>query len=200
MLMQPKSPSPDFDFMLKDQPARRRVLPMPNLSRPVKIALAVLLAIVLLIVISSVLSSRNAGKTQPFISVLARGQETLRVTSEAQQLQLQDPQTQALAATAATALASDKQQLLTYLVKSRYKISAKSLGADNDKTADTSLQTAAQNNGLDGAYVSYMKNALGKYESDIQAAYKIAGPNGQKILNDMSISTTTLLDSPPLKS
>jgi hypothetical protein len=198
--MQPQSPNKDFDFMLKEQPQRRRILPSFNLSKPIKIALAVVLAIVFLIVISSVLSGRNAGKTQPFIGVLARGQETLRVTAEVQQLQLQDPQTQAMASTAASALASDKQQLLNYLARNHSKVSAAALGADNDKTSDASLQAAAQNNGLDSAYVTYLRDSLNKYETDIQTAYKTAGPNGQKLLNDISISTTTLLNSPPLKS
>jgi len=198
--MQPQSPNPDFDFMLKDQPAKRRVLPSLNLSRPVKIGLGIVAAILVIIIISSLLSGRNAGKTQPFIDVLARGQETLRVTSEVQQLQLQDPQTQTMAATAAAALASDKQELLSYLTKNHIKVGAKALGADNDKTTDTSLQTAAQNNNLDTAYAAYMRDALGKYETDIQTAYKTAGPNGKKILNDASISTTTLLNSPPLKT
>jgi hypothetical protein len=198
--MQPQSPNKDFDFMLKEQPQRRRILPSFNLSKPIKIALAVVLAIVFLIVISSVLSGRKAGKTQPFIGVLARGQETLRVTAEVQQLQLQDPQTQAMASTAASALASDKQQLLNYLARNHSKVSAAALGADNDKTSDASLQAAAQNNGLDSAYVTYLRDSLNKYETDIQTAYKTAGPNGQKLLNDISISTTTLLNSPPLKS
>jgi hypothetical protein len=198
--MQPKSPSPDFDFMLKEQPQRRRILPMPNLSKPVKIVLGVIIAIILLIVISSALSGRKAGKIQPFMGVLARGQETLRVTSEVQQLQLQDPQTQALAATAASALASDKQELLSYLVKNHDKVSAKALAADNDTAADANLKTAGQNNGLDSAYVTYMREALNKYENDVQAAYKTAGPNGKNLLNNISISTTTLLNSPPLKS
>jgi hypothetical protein len=188
--MQPQSPNKDFDFMLKEQPQRRRILPSFNLSKPIKIALAVVLAIVFLIVISSVLSGRKAGKTQPFIGVLARGQETLRVTAEVQQLQLQDPQTQAMASTAASALASDKQQLLNYLARNHSKVSAAALGADNDKTSD----------GLDSAYVTYLRDSLNKYETDIQTAYKTAGPNGQKLLNDISISTTTLLNSPPLKS
>lgn len=198
--MQPKSPSPDFDFMLKDPPKRRRLLPMPNFSRPVKIILSVIIVIVALVVVSSVLSGRKAGKYQPFINVLARGQETLRVTSEVQQLQLQDPQTQALAATTASALASDKQQLIDYLQKNHDKVGAKALAADDDTTSDANLKTAAQNNGLDAAYVTYLKDALNRYENDVQTAYKTAGPNGKNLLNSISISTTTLLNSPPLKS
>jgi hypothetical protein len=198
--MQPKSPSPDFDFMLKDQPQQRRGLRLPNFSKPVKIILGVIIAIILLIIGSSALSGRGAGKTQPLLDVLARGQETLRITSYAQQLQLQDPQTQATAATVSSALASDKQQLIAYLAKNNVKVTPKVLAADADKSSDTSLQTAAQNNGADAAYLDYLRTALGKYETDVQRAYQTSGPIGKKLLNDISISTTTLLASPPLKS
>jgi hypothetical protein len=197
--MQPKSPSPDFDFMLKSQPKQRRRLAMPNLPKPVLIGLAVLLVLILLIVVSSVMSGRKTDKFQPFVSALARDQETLRITSFAQQLQLRDPQTQAMAATAANALASDKQQMIDYLQKNGTKVSPAALGADNDKASDTSLQTAAQNNGLDAAYVAYMKTALGKYENDLKIAYVSSGPKGKQILADASASVMTLLNSPPLK-
>jgi hypothetical protein len=197
--MQPKSPSPDFDFMLKSQPKQRRRLAMPNLPKPVLIGLAVLLVLILLIVVSSVMSGRKTDKFQPFVSALARDQETLRITSFAQQLQLRDPQTQAMAATAANALASDKQQMIDYLQKNGTKVSPAALGADNDKASDTSLQTAAQNNGLDAAYVTYMKTALGKYENDLKIAYVSSGPKGKQILADASASVMTLLNSPPLK-
>ena len=200
MLMQPQSPNPDFDFMLKENQPAKRGLPLPNFSKPVKIIIAVLVAVALLIVISSVLSGRQAGQTQPFIDILARGQETLRVTSLVQQLQLQDPQTQALAATVSSALASDKQQLTDYLAKNHNKISPNALGADDDKAADANFQTADQNNNLDSTYVTYMRDALTKYENDLKAAYNSAGPNGKAILNSISVSTTTLLNSPPLKT
>ncbi|MBX4188883.1 hypothetical protein KW792_02175, partial [Candidatus Saccharibacteria bacterium] len=79
------------------------------------------------------------------------------------------------------------------------KVSPVALAADNDKTSDTSLQTAAQNNGLDAAYVAYMKNALSKYQNDLKVALVSSGPKGKQILSDASVSVTALLNSPPLK-
>lgn len=186
--------------MLNSQPKQHRGLSIPSLPKPAFIALAVILVVILLVVISSVLSGRKAGKFQPFADVTARSQETLRVTSEAQQLQLQDSQTQVLAATVASALASDKQQIITYLEANHDKLSAKALGADNNKATDAIMQSAAQNNGLDSAYVTYVRTALSTYESDVRTAYSTAGPRGKDLLNSISVSVTTLLNSPPLKS
>lgn len=201
MLMQLQSPNKDFDFMLKDNKPARRGLPMPNLPKPAKVGLAVVGAIFLLIIISSLLSGRNKGSTQPFVGVLARASETLRVTTLVQQqLTLQDPQTQALAATVSSALSSDKQQIASYLAKNHASPSSAQLAADIDKTTDSSLQSASQNNNLDAAYVNYLKNALAKYQTDLQAAMSAAGPNGQKLAAASAESTRTLLNSAPIKS
>jgi hypothetical protein len=200
MLMQPKSPSPDFDFMLKDNKPAKRPLPIPNLPKPVKIALAVLGILILIIFALSLLSGRKNGGSQSFINVLARAQETLRVTTLAQQLKLQDPQTQALAATVSAALSSDEKQFTSYLATGHTKVSKAQLAADTEKTTDVSLQAASQNNSLDTAYANYLRNALAKYQSDLQAAQSSAGPNGQKLLTGSIESTRAIMNSAPLKS
>jgi hypothetical protein len=197
--MQPQNPDPKFDFMLKDQPPARRSL-MPKLPKPAMITLIVIAGIILLVAISSLLSKRGKSSTQPLISAVARAQETLRVTALAQRQQLHDPQAQALATTVNAALSSDEQQIENYLASSHTTVSKAQLAAVLDRTADASLQTAAQNNNLDSAYVSYLQGALTKYESDLENASKSAAPNGRKILLSASQSTLTLLNSPPLKS
>jgi hypothetical protein len=202
MLMQPQNPNPDFDFMLKDNQGPKRRLPLPslNLPKPIKIGLVVMAAIVVLIIISSLLSGRSTGNNQPVINALARDQEILRVTSLVQtQLHLQDPQTQAAAATAASMLTSEKIELVSYLAQIHTNVSAAQLNADIDKTTDSSLQTASQNNGLDTAYVAYLKDNLAKYQTDLQTAYTSAGPNGKKLLNNAFNSNAALLNSSPLK-
>jgi hypothetical protein len=201
MLMQPQSPNPNFDFMLKDQPQPKRSL-MPNLSKPLKIGLAVAGGIILLIIISSLLSGRKSSASQPIIGALARGQEILRVTALIQQppLQLRDPQTQALSATVSSSLSSDRQQLISYLAKNHTKVSAVQLAADINKSTDASLQSASQNNNLDSAYVTYLKSNLGTYQTDVQTAYKSAGPNGKALLQKSFDSVNTILSSPQLKT
>jgi hypothetical protein len=200
MLMQPQNPDPKFDFMLKNNQPAKRGLPLPRMSKPVKIIAGAIFAVILLIVVSSVLSSRNKGATQPIINAMARGQETLRVTLLAQQqLHLQDPTTQAVAATVSSSLASDQAQLKAYLLNNHTKLSTAQLAGDIDKNTDTQLQSASQNNSLDSAYVTYLKDSLSKYQADLQTAYKDAGPKGKAILKSASDSAGILLSTPPLK-
>jgi hypothetical protein len=199
--MQPTSPDPQFDFMLKNNPPTKRGPSLPNLSKPLKIVLGVVAGIFLLIIISSALSGRKSGATQPIINSMARGQEILRVTQlTQQQLSLRDPATQALAATVSSALSSDQQQLTGYMAKNGNKLSKAQLAADIDKTTDAALQSASQTNGLDTAYIDYLRANLSKYGTDLQTAYNIAGPNGKAILGNALSSTSTLLNTPPLKS
>jgi hypothetical protein len=200
--MQPKSPNPDFDFMLKDQPKAAGSHWVFHLHGRTRMTLAAIAGVVVIIIIFSMLSGRSKGSTQPFISALTRANETLRVTNliQHQQLPLRDPQTQALAATVSSALTSDKQQITSYLAKNHVKLSVVQLSADLDKSTDASLETAAQNNGLDAAYVSYLKTALEKYEADLQGAYNSAGQNGKKLLAGSFESTRALLNSAPIKT
>jgi hypothetical protein len=198
--MQPASPDPQFDFMLKNNQPAKKGLAMPRMSKPLKIGLAVVGGIILLIIISSVLSGRKSGGTQPIINAMARGQEILRVTQlTQQQLPLRDPTTQALAATVSSSLTSDQQQLTSYLAINHNKVSKTLLAADIDKTTDTQLQSASQNNNLDATYVGYLKANLAKYQADLQSAYKAAGPKGKAILKSAFDSAATLLGSPQLK-
>ena len=200
---QPQSPNPDFDFMLKDQqqPKSGFSLPGLNLPRPLKITVIAVGAIILLVIIHSLLSGRGGNSTTAIEGVMARGQETLRVTQLVQQqLQLQDPQTQALAATVNNSLASDQVQFKNYLALNHDKISTAALAADTDKTTDANMQTASENNGLDDAYVSYLRASLAKYEQDLKAAYNLAGPNGKQLLSNSFDSAQTLLSAPPLKA
>ena len=197
--MQPQSPNPDFDFMLKNQGQAKPKLGLPRLSKPVKIGLAVVGAIIILIALSSIFS-RGGGASTSAAGVLARGAEIQRVTAEVQQLNLQDPTTQALAGTVSSTLSSDQAQLTQYLKSNKATISKAQLAADLDKTTDAQMQSASQNNNLDQTYVNYLKDGLTKYQTDLQAAYGKAGPNGKKILKSAFDGASTLLSSQPLKS
>jgi hypothetical protein len=198
--MQPQGTDPKFDFMLKNDQPVKRGLALPGLSKPVQIAIGSVVAIIILIVVLSLFSSHKNGKFQPLLGVLARGAETLRVTDAATQLQLRDPQTQALAATVTSSLTSDQKQILTYLKGQNVKVATAQLAADTNKASDADLQAALQQNNLDSAYVAYIKDALGRYQTDLVSAAKSVGPNGRAILGQSLAGVNTLLGAPPLKS
>ena len=138
----------------------------------------------------------SATDLSPETSALYR----LRVTAEAQQFNLQDPGTAALAATVTATLSSQQAQLTNYLAQSHTKISKVQLAADMDKSVDSQLQSASQNNQLDDAYKAYLKQALAKYQADLEASYKSVGPTGKSLLKEAFDSTATLLTNAPLKS
>lgn len=199
MLMQPQSPNPDFDFMLKDQAQAKRGLALPG-GKLVKIVAIAVVAVLLLVIITSILRG-NKGGPQAMVLLLARENEILRVTQLAQnQYQLQDPGTTALAATVTANLTSQQQQFTTYLANNKVKPGKLQLAADTDKTMDSQLQAASQNNTLDATYTSYIKTGLLHYQQELQAAFDKAGPNGKALIQEAFDSTKTLLDNPPLKS
>jgi hypothetical protein len=200
--MQPQNINSQLDSMLKsNQPAKQRRLPIPNLPKPALIGIVFVLIVIVLIIISSFLSGRKSGYSQPIIASLARGQEALRVTQAAQKLNLKDPATQSTAATVATALLSDQQQLLSYLHNNKIKVSDAQLLLDTDKSIDEQLQTAVQNNNLDQAYIDYLKKYLPVYQHDLQVAYNVApGPKGRIILKSAFDGEATLLTNAPLKT
>jgi hypothetical protein len=201
MLMQPTSPDPKFDFMLKNNPQSRRGLGLSGLSKPLKIGLGITLGIILLVIISSVLSGRKNGSIQPLLGVVARNHEILRVNQLTKsKLPLQDPETKAVAATVYSSLTSEQQQLTAYLAATHIKLTKAQLAADTNTNTDAQLQDASQNNDLDTAYKSYLKEALNKYAADLQAAYKAVGPNGKVIMKNAFESVTALLQTGPLKS
>jgi hypothetical protein len=198
--MQPQSPDPQFDFMLKNNAQPKRRLAMPVMGKPVRIIVLAVIAVLILIIISSLLSGRKGGGTQSISSAVAREQEILRVTQLVQTQQtLRDPGTTALASTVTSTLSSQQAQLTAYLSQNHTKLSKLQLAADTDKATDAQLQDASQNNQLDTAYKNYLKQALAKYQTELQTAYNSAGPNGKSLLKDAFDSTATLLNNAPLK-
>jgi hypothetical protein len=200
--MQPASNDPQFDFMLKNSPPSKRRLALPNMPKPVKIAGVAIAGIILLILITNLFSGRNSIDSQPFLKVVASGQEIIRVTElvNGSGLSLQDPTIQAEAVTVNSTLSSDQQQLISYLAQHKVKVTKLQLSAGLDKTTDEKLQAASQNNQLDPAYQSYLKTSLNDYAQALKTAYSPAGPKAKEILKSAYDSTNTLLSSPPLKS
>lgn len=173
---------------------------MPSAPRAVKLILAVVVGLIVLIIIYSLFFG-GGGKWQPYINLMARQQEIVRATNLAQQqFKLQDPQTQALAATVSATVSSEEQQLTNYLATNKVKVSPAQLATGIDKTTDEQFKAASQNNNLDQVYVAYLKDNLTRYQLDIQPLYKSAGTKGKAILKEAFDSAGTILASPQFKS
>lgn len=152
---------------------------------------------ILIIVLSSVFSPKV--NTKELTDVIARAQEISRI-SDSISLKSRDINTANLASTTSAALTSEKTELLTYLGQRRHKISPKDEAIYLNKTTDTEIETALQNNRLSDYYNSYLKTNLAAYENSIKTAYNTAGgANLKAALNNYSISTTTILKTQQLQ-
>ncbi|MDO8591861.1 MAG: hypothetical protein Q7R60_03005 [bacterium] len=193
-------PAGQFDFMMKDQPKPPNRLSglFGSLPRPAKIILGGVAGLLLLIVLYSLFFGGKTTNADQIFSVAARAQEIARVSTLAQ-TGSQNTDTKGLAATTSEVLASQEQQLKSYLKSSRIKVDTKKLAAKLDKTSDTALATAKQNNNYDQTYFSYLKTNLVSYQSDITSANKSVGKKAQAILSAAYASVQTLLSAPQLK-
>ncbi len=194
-------PSPEqFDFMMKDQPKPPSRLGslLASVPKPAKVILLIIGAFFVIVILYSLLFGAKTTNSDQLVAAAARAQEIARVSTLAK-TGSKNADTDALAATTAATASSQEQQIKSYLKTNKVSVSAKKLGVDLDKTTDTSLATALQNNNYDQTYFSYLKTSLVTYQNDLTAAYKGAGKNAQTLLNTSYASIQILLLAPQLK-
>ena len=193
-------PAGQFDFMMKDQPKQPGRLNglLATLPKPAKIALAALGTLFVLVILYALFFGGKTTNVDQLTAVAARAQEIVRVSALAQ-TGSQNADTRALAATTSGVLASQEQQLKSYLKTSLVKVDAKKLSAKLDKNTDAALASAQQNNNYDQTYFKYLKTSLANYQSDLATADKGAGKKAQAILGAAYASVQTLLSAPQLK-
>ncbi len=193
------SPNPNYDFILKDAPAQKRsLIPTKN---PILMIAGALIILMLLIIAYGVVVGGGKVNSTGLIDILGRSQEISRIT-QAQQPNLKDPPTVALAATTQVSANSQQAQVSKYLASHKVKIDKKKLAvyAANDKSVEAQFATAAQTNNLDGAYVAYLKGALTNYSNSLKSAYSASkSADAKAILQNSYDSTQTLLSTPLLK-
>lgn len=193
-------PAGQFDFMMKQQPKPpgRIGSLLSGIPRPAKIALAGLGALFILVILYALFFGGKTTNVEQLTAVAARAQEIARVSALAQ-TGSQNADTKGLATTTSEVLASQEQELKSYLKTSKVKIDTKKLAAKLDKNTDTALTAAQQNNNYDQAYFNYLKTNLVTYQNDLAAASKGAGKKAQAILSAADASVQTLLSAPQLK-
>jgi hypothetical protein len=197
--MQSEQPKSDYEFILNQNqkpPTSGGLIPR-NLSKPVLIVISAVILMVVLIILGTVLGSHNK-KTPGLTEVVGLSQEISRVSAE--QTGLKDASVIALATTSKNTLASDQAQFKSYAAKHKIKLDKKKLDAYQNKSVDSQLSSAAQNDNLDSAYITYMRLALQQYSSSLTSAFNSTSDNSLKaILKDSYTSTQVQLTSAPLK-
>lgn len=193
----PSSPNPQYDFIINAdagaKPGKR--FGAPKLP---KVLLIVVGGFVLVLVIAiglGFLNRANKPNTQPYLDVLARSQEIVRV-GELAKTNVKDADTLALLTTTNTALASENNQITAYVVSLGEIVDPKLLTGYKDASVDTELEKADQNGNLEETYLIYLKGALSGYLQSLRTAHSTAGPLGKPIMADAITSTENLLKSP----
>jgi hypothetical protein len=195
----PESSQSDFDFMLKQQSQNQSSGKLSNLGKPAKILVAAVLALAIAIGAALLLGGSDSN-SQQVLDLMAQNQEIVRV-SEAQEQKFKDANTKDFSATTQAVLASQKFQMGDYLNKSGVKYNEKQLAVKKNSSTDTQLQTAAQNNNLESAYLTYLKTSLTAYSNSLSQAFQAADSQTLKgTLQSAYSSLQTLLNSPQLKS
>jgi len=190
----------DFDFMLKQKPrAEKGPGRLSNLGKPAKLLIAAVVVLILTIVVALIFGGGNDSSKQ-VLDLMAQNQEIVRV-SQLQDQKFSDTNTKGLSATTQATMNSQKFQLGDYLTKAKAKYSEQQLAARMNNNTDTQLQTAAQNNNLDSAYISYLKTSLTSYLNSLNETFKATGSQTLKgTLQSAYNSVQTLLKSPQFSS
>ncbi len=162
------------------------------MPKPVAIGL---LVIVFFLILLTILSLRS-GSLSPMFSVGARQTEILRVSNLASS-NIKDPQNQNLISTVVATFSSAQKQSADSLSA---KTTDSRFNTYQNKNVDSQLITAGQNGNYDAAYLTYLKQALGDYEQNIQASWSSASPSVKNLLEADLADAQTLLDSPQLKN
>ncbi|HLG90546.1 MAG TPA: hypothetical protein VI336_00035 [Candidatus Saccharimonadales bacterium] len=195
----PSEPA-NFDFMLKQKPQQKKSFGLPSgLGKPAKLLIAAAVALVIAIAAALIFGGGDSNSKQVF-DLMAQNQEIVRV-SRLQDQKFTDEDTKGLSATTQAVMSSQKFQLGDYLSKVNVQYSEQQLAAKMNKNTDADLQTAAQNNNLDSAYVSYLKASLTTYMNSLNEAFTATSSQSLKsTLQSAYESVQTLLKSPQLKS
>lgn len=190
----------NFDFMLKQQPQQKKSFGLPSgLGKPAKFLIGAVGALIIAIVAALIFGGGD-GNSKQVLDLMAQNQEIVRV-SQAQDQKFSDENTKGLSATAQAVMSSQKFQLGDYLTKANIKYGEQQLATKMDTNTGKELQTAAQNNKLDEAFVSYLKTSLTAYMNSLNETSKATSSQALKsTLQSASESVQTLLKSPQFNS
>lgn len=196
MLMQPGSPNPDYDFILKSgQKPKSNLLNLFGLPKIVVLGVGGALVLIILIIGFSLIFGAKKTDTQSLIDLAAHGQEISRVSSLVSDGS-QDPNTKALATTTSAVLDSQEARITSYVTSTRLKLDPKLLDKFKNTANDSTVQTAIQNGTLSTTYNNYLTGSLNSYRIELTDQYKKAS-NAQlkSILSDAYDSVQTLLSA-----
>lgn len=201
MLMQPGTAptSGAYDFLNQQPSQSGSKLPLPKLPKLAWVILIASVSLLGLLVLIAVLFGGKNGNSSPFINSLALAQEINRISDKVKNMS-EDPNTQALAATASSVMVSNNMELITYLKDIGIKVNEKSLSSKEDSNIDSQLDEAAKSNRLPEAYARYLNTYLADYQQLLETAFSEADSEAKAILQQAYDSADLILSSPIVKA
>lgn len=201
--MQPQSPNPNLDFIMKDQPKPKKSFGLPSLGlpRPVVIGLTAIIGLIIIVLIYGLVFGGKGAGSASLTSLAARAQEMSR-TANLAVTDSHDPNLQALATTVKTTMVSQENQFSAYLSANGQKVDPKVLAASQNSSTDQLFQTASQNGNLTSTYANYLVSNLNSYKIELtDQATKTSSSTLKNILVGSIDSVQVLIDNAsPLQS
>lgn len=196
-LMQPNPPSPQYDFILKEQkPQRGRFhLGLPGSGNNVSRGLLIGLTAIVLILFAIFIFGGNGSANKPLVDLVARAQEINRISTQVANQQDVTADTKNLVATVQSVLSSQQKQMASYLAGTGTKIDPAKQTSYENKSTDSQLTSADQAGNLASFYQSYLQTNLSNYQSALQTDYKTAPPKARTLIANDYASVTTILKS-----
>lgn len=195
--MQPESPNPNFDFIMKDAPKSKRNFGLPALPKPALIAIGVVIIIFLIIIASSLFGGSGNSNTDKIYGLLSDAGKIVATSDEAIS-SAHDPDTINVAATTKAVLTGEQQQLQKYISDKGIKIDSKKISGTIDTDVEAKLKTAATSNNYDQVFLNYLKSAMNSYQADLQSNYQTADSNLKTILSNAYNNNAIILNSKQL--
>lgn len=176
-------------------PPKKSGFSAPKLPKPVMLLVISLAVLIVGLIFVAVLSSTGKLNSQPYVDVLSRSKEIIRVNDLAKE-KMKDTDTLALLTTTSAALTSEQADINSYLGSAGAAVDPNLLGGYQNSDTDKGLEKAAQNNNLEDTYTIYLKGSLGGYLEALRSAHQGASSDAKLILGEAIVSTQILLTAP----
>lgn len=193
--MQPdQQPANNYDFILNPQQNHpKRSLGGGNLGLKLLVIIGGIFVVVVAVVLLMRALGGSNGLNKPALLSVAQDQtELIRLSSTG----TQDSGSQSnknFSITTKLTVSADQKEFLAYLAKFGYKPDSKDLALKQSAQVDKQLTDARSASNFDVAYHGVMKQALGTYQRDLNAAYNTAGPEGRELLKKYYNSANLLM-------
>lgn len=179
--MQPQHPA-NYDFIMNPQGQNHPGLPTSTLQRVAIVGGGLVL---LLIVASFVINMlKGSDTTKPaLISVVQQQQELLHLTENAASQTGISTANSASVATIQLSVATEQQELLTYMKQNNVKVSAKEVALGVSAKTDAALQAAVESGSYNTVLRATLKDQVTVYQQYLVRAYSnVKGPRGRTLL------------------